>query len=133
MVDEVRNRRLRLAGRQMVGDRRGRAEGHPVLLVGRPGRRDRAALHPVLLAGRPVRVVGRPVRVVDRQGRAGGRRGRRIGAGDRRALVGDRRGRVVGHPARAGQAVGWRERVFYPPDAIRGSGLGVVLYRANAR
>ena len=124
MVDEVRNRRLRLAGRQMVGDRRGRAEGHPVLLVGRPGRRDRAEGHPVLLAGRRVRAEGH-------RGLLAGRPGRRIGAVDHRAPVGGRRGRgmgrrgrVVVHSARAGRVVARMERVCDPPDAVPGERSG---------
>ena len=130
MAGEVRSYCLRLAVRQTVGGRRGRAEGHLALLVGRPGRRDRAALHPVrvvarrgraaghrgLLAGRRIGAEGRPVRVVARRGRGMGRRVR-----------------VVVHSARAGRVVARMERVFDPPDAVRESGLGVVLSRANGR
>ena len=125
MVGEERSLRLRLAARQTVGGRRDRAEGHLALLVGRPGRRDRAAPH--------------PVRVV-RRVRAAVHRGRRIGAEGHPVLLVDRRGRgmgrrvrVVVHSARAGRVVARMERVFEPPDAVRESGLGVVLSRANGR
>jgi hypothetical protein len=126
VVGEERSLRLRLAARQTVGGRRDRAEGHLALLVGRPGRRDRAALH--------------PVRVVVRRDRAAVHRGRRIGAEGHPVLLVDRRGRgmgrrvrVVVHSARAGRVVARMERVFEPPDAVRESGLGVVLSRANGR
>jgi hypothetical protein len=126
VVGEERSLRLRLAARQTVGGRRDRAEGHLALLVGRPGRRDR-------VAGRPGRVVGRRVR-------AAVHRGRRIGAEGHPVLLVDRRGRgmgrrvrVVVHSARAGRVVARMERVFEPPDAVRESGLGVVLSRANGR
>ena len=133
MVGEERSLRLRLAARQTVGGRRDRAEGHLALLVGRPGRRDRAALHPVGRPGRRDRAAGRPVR-------AALHRGRRIGAEGHPVLLVDRRGRgmgrrvrVVVHSARAGRVVARMERVFEPPDAVRESGLGVVLSRANGR
>ena len=126
MVGEERSLRLRLAARQTVGGRRDRAEGHLALLVGRPGRRDRVA--------------GHPVRVVVHRGRAALHRGRRIGAEGHPVLLVDRRGRgmgrrvrVVVHSARAGRVVARMERVFDPPDAVRESGLGVVLSRANGR
>ena len=133
MAGEVRSYCLRLAVRQTVGGRRGRAEGHLALLVGRPGRRDRAALH-------PVRVVARRGRAAGHRGLLAGRRGRRIGAEGRPVRVVARRGRgmgrrvrVVVHSARAGRVVARMERVFDPPDAVRESGLGVVLSRANGR
>ena len=83
------------------------------------GRRDRAEGHLALLVGRPGRrdrVALHPVRVVARRVRGMGRRVR-----------------VVVHSARAGRVVARMERVFDPPDAVRESGLGVVLSRANGR
>ena len=126
MVGEERSLRLRLAARQTVGGRRVRAEGHLALLVGRPGRRDRVARHPGRVGGRRVRAAvhrGRRIGAVDHRAPVGGRRGRGMG----------RRGRVVVHSARAGRVVARMERVFDPPDAVRESGLGVVLSRANGR
>ena len=123
VVGEVRNRRLRLAGRQTVGGRRGRAVGRRGRVV---GHRDHAL-------GRRDRVVLRPVLVAARRGHAVGPQGRRIGAVAPPARVVGHRDHVAAHPARVGQAVARRERVFRPPDAVRASGLGVVLSRVDGR
>ena len=125
MVGEVRNRRLAL--RQTVEVRRGRAVGHPDLVADRRGRRGR-----VVLRHRDL--------VADRRGRAAVHRGRRIGAvghpdlvADRRGRVADRRGRAVGPPARVGRGGARWGRVLCPSDAVQESGLEVVLSRANCR
>ncbi len=114
MVGEGRNRHL--AVRQTVGGRRARAVGPPAHAVGPRGR-----------------VVLRPVLVVARRGRAVAPQGRRIGAVAPPARAVGPRGRVAGPPARVGQAVARRERVFCPPDAVRASGLGVVLSQVDGR
>ena len=121
MVGEGRTRHP--AVRQTVGDRRGRAVAPQGRVAGHQdhalGHRGRAVLRPVLVAAR--------------RGRAVGPQGRRIGAVVPPARVVGHRGRAVDPPARVDQAVARREWVFCPPDAVRMSGLGVVLSRVDGR
>ena len=121
MVGEGRTRHL--AVRQTVGDRRGRAVGHQGRVVG----------HQDHALGHRGRVVLRPVRVVDRRGHAVDHQDRRIGAVAPPARVVGHRGRGAAPLVRVGQAVGRRERVFCPPDAVRASDLGVVLSQVDGR
>ena len=121
MVGEEKTRHP--AVRQTVGARRGRAVDPQARVV---GHRDPAL-------GRRGRVVLRPVLVAARRDRGVVHQARRIGAVAPPARVVGHRDHAAARPAHVGQAVAWRERVFCPPDAVRASGLGVVLSRVDGR